>query len=106
MTRFLVISREKVAPSGNDKTSVLMSCRNEPGSLFELLKPLHDHGVSMLKIESRPSKTKRWEYLFFVDVVGYAEDAAVKKALDQVKIAASHFRVLGSYPKALDCIDD
>ena len=58
-TRFLVLSRESVAASGKDKTSLLMSCKNEPGSLFKLLKPLHDHGVSMLKIESRPSKIKR-----------------------------------------------
>lgn len=99
-TRFLVLSRESVAASGKDKTSLLMSCKNEPGSLFKLLKPLHDHGVSMLKIESRPSKTKRWEYLFFVDIEGHQNDQAIKPALEEVEAAAGYFRVLGAYPSA------
>lgn len=99
-TRFLVLSREEVAPSGRDKTSLLMSCRNEPGSLFKLLQPMHDHGISMLKIESRPSKIKRWEYLFFVDIQGHREDAQIKRALAEVESAAGYFRVLGAYPCA------
>ncbi len=99
-TRFLVLSREQVAASGKDKTSLIMSCKNEPGSLFKLLKPLHDHGISMLKIESRPSKTKRWEYLFFVDVEGHQEDEELKLALSEVEEAAEYFRVLGAYPGA------
>ncbi len=97
-TRFIVLSRERVAPSGRDKTSLLMSCKNEPGSLFKLLRPLHDHGVSMLKIESRPSKTRRWEYLFFVDIEGHQDDPAVIPALREVEDAAAYFRVLGAYP--------
>jgi chorismate mutase/prephenate dehydratase len=99
-TRFLVLSREEVAPSGRDKTSLLMSCRNEPGSLFKLLQPMHDHGISMLKIESRPSKIKRWEYLFFVDIEGHREDAKIASALLEVEAAAGYFRVLGAYPCA------
>ena len=99
-TRFLVLSKEEVAPSGKDKTSLLMSCRNEPGSLFKLLQPMHDHGISMLKIESRPSKIKRWEYLFFVDIEGHRDDAAITHALLEVEKAAGYFRVLGAYPCA------
>jgi len=99
-TRFLVLSREEVAPSGRDKTSLLMSCRNEPGSLFKLLQPMHDHGISMLKIESRPSKIKRWEYLFFVDIEGHRQDAKIARALAEVEVAAGYFRVLGAYPCA------
>lgn len=99
-TRFLVLSREEVAPSGKDKTSLLMSCRNEPGSLFKLLQPMHDHGISMLKIESRPSKIKRWEYLFFVDIEGHRSEAAIALALKEVEKAAGYFRVLGAYPSA------
>lgn len=99
-TRFLVLSREEVAPSGKDKTSLLMSCRNEPGSLFKLLKPMHDHGISMLKIESRPSKIKRWEYLFFVDIEGHRQDRQIVKALAEVEKEAGYFRVLGAYPCA------
>lgn len=99
-TRFLVLSREEVAPSGRDKTSLLMSCRNEPGSLFKLLKPMHDHGISMLKIESRPSKIKRWEYLFFVDIEGHRRDPQIVRALAEVEQQAAYFRVLGAYPCA------
>ncbi len=99
-TRFLVLSREEVAPSGRDKTSLLMSCRNEPGSLFKLLQPMYDHGISMLKIESRPSKVKRWEYLFFVDIEGHKQDPEIARALVEVEAAAGYFRVLGSYPCA------
>ncbi len=99
-TRFLVLSREEVAPSGHDKTSLLMSCKNEPGSLFKLLKPMHDHGISMLKIESRPSKIKRWEYLFFVDIEGHLQDPKIERALAEVETAAGYFRVLGAYPCA------
>ena len=99
-TRFLVLSKEEVAPSGKDKTSLLMSCRNEPGSLFKLLQPMHDHGISMLKIESRPSKIKRWEYLFFVDIEGHRNDEAIARALLEVEKAAGYFRVLGAYPCA------
>ena len=99
-TRFLVLSREEVAPSGRDKTSLLMSCRNEPGSLFRLLQPMHDHGISMLKIESRPSKIKRWEYLFFIDIEGHRQDEKIKRALAEVEAAAGYFRVLGAYPCA------
>ena len=99
-TRFLVLSREEVAPSGRDKTSLLMSCRNEPGSLFKLLQPMHEHGISMLKIESRPSKIKRWEYLFFVDIEGHRQDEKIVRALSEVETAAGYFRVLGAYPSA------
>ncbi len=99
-TRFLVLSREEVAPSGRDKTSLIMSCRNEPGSLFRLLQPMHDHGISMLKIESRPSKIKRWEYLFFIDIEGHRQDEKIKRALAEVEAAAGYFRVLGAYPCA------
>jgi len=99
-TRFLVLSREQVAPSGRDKTSLLMSCRNKPGSLFKLLQPMHDHGISMLKIESRPSKIKRWEYLFFVDIEGHRNDPKIKRALQEVERESGYFRVLGAYPSA------
>lgn len=99
-TRFIVLSRERVAASGKDKTSLIMSCTNQPGSLFKLLRPLHDYGVSMLKIESRPSKTKRWEYLFYVDIEGHHKDAQVKRALVEVEREAAYFRVLGAYPRA------
>ncbi|MFT5260409.1 MAG: chorismate mutase/prephenate dehydratase [Saprospiraceae bacterium] len=99
-TRFLVISKEGVLSSGNDKTSLLISCTNRPGGLFALLKPLNDHNISMLRIESRPAKSKRWDYLFFVDIEGHQLDENMSNALDALLKEADLFRVLGSYPRA------
>ncbi len=99
-TRFLVLSNEDVLASGNDKTSLLISCTNRPGGLFALLKPLNDCEISMLRIESRPAKSKRWDYLFFVDIEGHQTDSAVEKALTALEREADLFRVLGSYPRA------
>ena len=99
-TRFLVLSDRDTPPSGDDKTSILMSARNRPGALFHLLQPLVDHGVDMTRIESRPSRTGLWEYLFFVDMLGHREDADVRDALEKIAAEAGMFRHLGSYPAA------
>lgn len=100
-TRFLVIGKQSPAPSGRDKTSLLISTHNRPGALYELLSPFSDNGVSMSRIESRPSRRGNWDYLFFVDIDGHAEDENVKQALDSLESGATMFRVLGSYPKAI-----
>ena len=100
-TRFLIIGRPNAAPSGNDKTTVLVSARNKPGSLYQLLEPLAHHQVSMTRIESRPSHCVNWEYVFFLDMEGHAEDENVKAALDELKREADLFNVLGSYPRAV-----
>jgi len=100
-TRFLIIGRPTVAPSGNDKTSVLVSARNKPGSLHGLLEPLSRHGVSMTRIESRPSHCVNWEYVFFLDMEGHAEEANVGAALEELKKEADLFTILGSYPRAV-----
>jgi chorismate mutase/prephenate dehydratase len=102
-TRFVVIGRKLFPASGNDKTSVLVSAResSEPGVLLHLLAPLSKHGVNMTRIESRPSRKRKWDYVFFLDLDGHAEDKAVRKALDQMKAKASLFKVLGSFPKAI-----
>ncbi len=97
-TRFLVFSNRPTPPSGDDKTSLLLSCRNRPGALFHLLKPLLDHRVDMTRIESRPSKTGLWEYIFFVDVAGHQADAEIAEALQELKAEAGLFKNLGSYP--------
>ncbi len=97
-TRFLVFSNRPTPPSGDDKTSLLLSCRNRPGALFHLLKPLLDHKVDMTRIESRPSKTGLWEYIFFVDIVGHQEDAEIAEALKELKVEAGLYKNLGSYP--------
>ncbi len=100
-TRFLLIGKQTVAPSGRDKTSLVMSAANRPGAVHALLAPFAQHGVSMSKLESRPSRTGRWEYVFFVDIEGHQTDAKVAAALEQLKQTAAFVKVLGSYPVAV-----
>ena len=102
-TRFLVIGRKLLEPSGKDKTSLLLSARDtdDAGALQKLLAPLADHKVNMTRIESRPSRRRKWHYVFFVDVDGHASDRNVALALGKLKKRAQLFRVLGSYPKAV-----
>jgi chorismate mutase/prephenate dehydratase len=102
-TRFLVLGRKLFRPSGVDRTTLLLSAGDtaSPGALHRLLEPLAKYGISMSRIESRPSRRKRWDYVFFVDIDGHAEDPKVKKALAALKQRASLFRILGSYPRAV-----
>lgn len=100
-TRFLVIGRDSPGPSGRDKTSLLLSSRHKAGALQELLFPLARHKVSMTRIESRPSRRRKWDYVFFVDVEGHVQDENVAAALKDLEIAAAWSRVLGSYPAAI-----
>jgi chorismate mutase/prephenate dehydratase len=99
-TRFLVLGRQEVAPSGRDKTSLVMSALNRPGAMHELLTPLAQHGVSMTRLESRPSRTGMWEYVFFVDIEGHERDDRVAAALEGLRSRAAFLKILGSYPAA------
>lgn len=98
-TRFMVIGDMDVAASGQDKTSLLLSAHNEPGSLLDLLRPLAELGISMNKIESRPSPNRLWEYVFFIDIDGHQQDDNVVRALKELQKHAALFKILGSYPK-------
>lgn len=100
-TRFLVLGQHDVAPSGQDKTSLVMTSKNIPGAMVSLLEPLATHGVSMTKFESRPSKQGLWDYVFFVDIEGHQLDEKVKSALKECGERASLLKVLGSYPQAI-----
>lgn len=100
-TRFLVIADHDVAASGQDKTSLAMATRNVPGAVVELLAPLAQNEVSMTKLESRPSHTGLWEYVFFVDIQGHRNDVKVAAALAALEGKASFLKVLGSYPVAV-----
>ncbi|PCJ32132.1 MAG: prephenate dehydratase [Gammaproteobacteria bacterium] len=100
-TRFIVIGAKDVGSTGNDKTALLVSTKNKPGALQELLKPLADSGISMTRIESRPSGKGIWEYVFFIDIEGHSQDSKVEDALNLLKKESSMCRVLGSYPKAV-----
>jgi len=102
-TRFLVIGRELFPGSGDDRTTLLMSAADadDSGSLYKLLAPLSDHAVSMTRIESRPSRRRKWHYVFFIDLEGHVDDDNVAAALAELEKNAQLFRVLGSYPKAI-----
>jgi chorismate mutase/prephenate dehydratase len=100
-TRFLVIGRQAVPPSGDDKTSLLLSTRNEAGGLHRLLTPLAQHGISMSRIESRPSRRGAWDYVFFVDILGHRDDPKVAAALTALRQEAGMYKELGSYPRAV-----
>jgi chorismate mutase / prephenate dehydratase len=102
-TRFLVVGRKTFRPSGQDKTTLLLSGGDtqSPGTLYRLLEPLARNSISMTRIESRPSRRRKWDYVFFIDVVGHADEPPLKQALDDLKAQSSLFRILGSYPCAV-----
>ena len=102
-TRFLVLGRKLLAASGQDRTTLLVSVSHtdSPGALHRLLEPLASHRVSMTRIESRPSHRRKWDYIFFIDIEGHAEEPHVARALEALKGRSSLFRVLGSYPRAV-----
>lgn len=101
-TRFLVIGAHAAGQTGRDRTSLVMTTRNRPGAVRDLLIPLAKHQVSMSRFESRPARSGLWEYLFFVDVEGHEKDENVAKALAEMREQATFVKVLGSYPKAVD----
>ena len=100
-TRFVVMGRQEAGRSGRDKTSLIMSAHNRTGALSTLLAPFSDAGVSMTRLESRPARHTLWEYVFFVDIEGHQEDAAVAAALAELARRAPYLKVLGSYPVAV-----
>lgn len=102
-TRFLVVGRRTFGRSGNDRTTLIVSTGHTeaPGALYRLLEPLAKNRVSLTRIESRPSQRRKWDYVFFIDLEGHAEDPPVARALERLKSRASLFRVLGSYPRAV-----
>ncbi len=100
-TRFLVLGRESPEPTGEDKTSLVIARENRPGGLAGLLAPLARYGLNMTRLESRPSREGMWEYVFFIDLVGHAEDPNLKRALSEMQQLASLLKVLGSYPRSV-----
>ncbi len=97
-TRFFVIGHLETWPSGRDKTSLILAVPNRPGAVFHMLAPLAENGVSMTRFESRPARTGQWEYYFYVDIEGHAQDPVVVRALEELKRQCAFFKVLGSYP--------
>jgi chorismate mutase / prephenate dehydratase len=99
----LVIGRNLFSRSGADRTTLLVSATgtDDPGALFRLLKPLAEHRINMTRIESRPSRKRKWDYVFFIDVEGHVSDPPLVKALAALEKHASLFKILGSYPQAV-----
>jgi chorismate mutase/prephenate dehydratase len=100
-TRFIILGKQKVDPSGADKTSLLITTPNVPGSLLEVLKPFSEQGINISQIASRPYRHRQWSYLFFLDIEGHQDDPAVKLALAALSKKPMMVNVLGSYPKAI-----
>ncbi len=100
-TRFLIIGRQEVAASGRDKTSILVLTHDRSGALYAILEPFSRQGISLTRVESRPSRMNLWSYVFFIDFEGHQHDAKVRAALDEVRTRAVDVKILGSYPRAV-----
>jgi chorismate mutase/prephenate dehydratase len=100
-TRFLIIGRQDTPPSGRDKTSLLVSGKNRPGLLSDLLMPFREKGVNLTRLESRPSRIANWSYVFFIDCEGHKEDPALNDVLTKLDSEGNTIKLLGSYPKAV-----
>jgi chorismate mutase/prephenate dehydratase len=100
-TRFLIIGIDETQACGDDKTSIMVSSRNQPGALYHVLEPFHKADVSLTRIETRPSRSGAWNYNFFIDFEGHHEEPNIQAVLNKVGMAASDLKILGSYPKAV-----
>ena len=99
ITRFLVIGKSQPKSTGKDKTSIVYSVKHESGALFNSLMPLREHKINMTKIESRPTRIKAWDYVFFVDMQGFVNDKKINAVLEELKKNCAFVKVLGSYPE-------
>ncbi|EQA38574.1 chorismate mutase [Leptospira inadai serovar Lyme str. 10] len=97
-TRFLIIGKNQCPPTGNDKTSIVLSVPDKPGSLYSVLKPFFDKGINLSKVETRPTRRTSWEYNFFIDFHGHRKDPVIEEVLSVLKENTIYLRVLGSYP--------
>ena len=100
-TRFLIIGNQEVPPSGDDKTSIIVSMQNKPGALHELLLPFHTNNIDLSRIETRPSRSGKWTYVFFIDFLGHQADPLIRDVLERRSTSAGAPKVLGSYPRAV-----
>ncbi|WP_168014443.1 prephenate dehydratase [Halomonas salinarum] len=97
-TRFLIIGNQDVPASGEDKTSIVVAMRNQPGALHDLLEPFHRHKIDLTRLETRPSRSGVWNYVFFIDFRGHRDNAQVAAVLEEVQLRCAELKVLGSYP--------
>ena len=100
-TRFLIIGTQAVPMSGDDKTSVIIAARNQPGALHNLLAPFHQKGIDLTRVETRPSRAGIWSYVFFIDFIGHVDNPVIQSVLQDIVDQAANVRILGSYPRAV-----
>lgn len=98
-TRFVVIGKQRSVSTGNDKTSLMVSIKDQPGALYELLQPFHDRKINLTKIESRPTRVRAWELVFFIDLLGHQDDPEVADCLRLLRENTVNVKVMGSYPR-------
>jgi len=98
-TRFFVVGHQLAKPTGKDKTSILISVKDRPGALYSLLLPFYEDNINLTRIESRPSRKKAWEYVFFIDMLGHVTEPAVTDVLEKVGEYCNEIKILGSYPQ-------
>ncbi|MDU0810290.1 MAG: prephenate dehydratase [Burkholderia sp.] len=102
-TRFVVLGKEPVGKSGHDQTSLIVFLKNEPLSVFKLLQPLERYNISIVRLESRPAQTSKWEYYFYIDIEGHQEDSKITDFLVDIRQETAILKVVGSYPRACSC---
>ena len=100
-TRFLIIGQEMTEPSGRDKTSLMLSVRNKPGALLELLAPFRERKIDLTRLESRPSPSQKWSYVFFLDFAAHVKEESVEAVLNGLIELGCDIKILGSYPLAV-----
>ncbi|MBZ9568784.1 prephenate dehydratase [Modicisalibacter tunisiensis] len=100
-TRFLIIGHPSVPMCGDDKTSLVVAMRNQPGALHDLLEPFHRHQIDLTRLETRPSRSGVWNYVFFIDFKGHVDQPEVAAVLDEVSLRSAEMKVLGSYPQGV-----
>ncbi|MEM3728788.1 MAG: prephenate dehydratase [Candidatus Bathyarchaeia archaeon] len=99
-TRFVILSKRDAPPTGNDKTSIIFSVKHAPGTLYEALGVFAKRGINLTKIESRPTRIKPWEYIFYLDFEGHKNEPKCSEALNELRDKTLFIKILGSYPKA------
>ena len=100
-TRFIVIGKSKSSQTGNDKTSIVVTTKNEEGALYEVLQPFNELSLNLTHITYRPSKKDKWHYSFFLDFEGHEDEDDVRKLFKQLNNLNAEVKILGSFPKAI-----
>jgi chorismate mutase/prephenate dehydratase len=99
-SRYIVIGHTGAVPTGNDKTSILVVMQDKAGALRALLEPFSERGITLLKIESKPMRSRAWEYAFFIDLSGHQSESAIQAAFEEIQKFSTFFKIFGSYPQA------